>query len=87
MYAADKDGPIELFEYGIGVKQGCSASPLLCSLCLDELETLLEEAAADMDCPMLTKTLLAILLFADDLVLLSYRFRTSKTARHSQQIL
>ncbi len=39
---------------------------------LGELEKLLEEAAADIDCPMLTGVLLAILLFADDIALFSY---------------
>ena len=78
MYAADKacvltgDGPTDLFECGIGVKQGCPASPLLFSLYLDELEQKLEESAADIDCPEIAGILLAILLFADDIALFSY---------------
>ncbi len=39
---------------------------------MDELEKLLDEAAADIDCPMLTGVLPAILLFADDIVHFSY---------------
>ena len=49
-----------------------SASPLLFSLCLDELEKLIEEAGADIDCPILTGISLAILLFADDITLFLY---------------
>ena len=77
MYAADKacvltrDGPTDLFDCGIGVKQGCPASPLLFGLFLDELENLLE-AAPGIDAPHLADILLAILLFADDIALFSY---------------
>ncbi len=77
-YAADKacvltkDGPTQVFECGIRVKQGCPASPLLFNLYLDKLEKLLEESATDFDCPMLTGVLLAILLFADEIAIFSY---------------
>ena len=56
----------------IGVKQGCPASPLLFSLYLDELETLLENASEHIDCSRLTQLLFAILMFADDIALFSY---------------
>ena len=81
MYAADKacvlthDGPTNLFDCSIGVKQGCPASPLLFGLYLDELEKLLEDAFDDLDCPCVANILLAILLFADDIALFSYTQR------------
>ena len=77
MYAADKacvltnQGPTNLFDCSIGVKQGCPASPLLFGLYLDELEQILEQAP-DIDAPSFAEILLVILLFADDIALFSY---------------
>ena len=90
MYAADKacvftkDGPSDLFDCSIGVKQGCPLSPLLFSLYLDVLETLLEEASGETDCPRLAELLIAILLFADDIALFSY---TTKGLQRQLDIL
>ena len=78
MYAAGEaclftsEGPSNLFQCSIGVKQGCPLSPLLFSLYLDELESLLEEASEETDGPRFAEILIAILLFADDIALLSY---------------
>ena len=78
MYKQDKacvltsEGPTEMFECNIGVKQGCPASPLLFSLYLDELETLLEDASEHIDCLRFAQLLIAILMFADDIALFSY---------------
>ena len=77
MYAADKacvlsrEGPTDLFDCSIGVKQGCPASPLLFVLYLDELETLLE-SCHEIDAPRIAELVLAILLFADDIALFYY---------------
>ena len=78
MYAADKacvftkDGPSDIFDCSIGVKQGRPLRPLLFSLYLDELDTLPEEASGETNCPRLAELLIAILLFADDIALFLY---------------
>ena len=78
MYAADKacvftkDGPSDLVDCSLGEKQRYPLSPLLFSLYLDELETLLEGASGGTDCPRLAELLIAIVLFADDIALFSY---------------
>ena len=90
IYAADKacvstkDGPSDRFDCSIGVKQGCPLSPLLFSLYLAEVETLLEEASEETDCPRLAELLIAILLFADDIALFSY---TTKGLQRQLDIL
>jgi hypothetical protein len=53
------------FPQGHGVKQGCSLSPTLFNIHINKLVSALEQSAA----PGLT--LLELLLFADDLVLMS----------------
>ena len=61
-----------MFECSIGVNQGCPASPLFFSLYLDELETLLCDAADETGCPRLAQLLIATLLLANDIALFSY---------------
>ena len=56
------------FDCSIGMKQECPLSPLYFSLYLDELEKRIQA----IDCPLLANILIAILLFADDIALLSY---------------
>ena len=60
------------FRCTTGVKQGCPASPLLFGLFIDEIEAMLRAAKEDIDAPELLGTLVAILLFADDIELMSH---------------
>ena len=55
----------------IGVKQGCLLSPTLFGIYIDELETFLHEHTQETDGCLLHQVLISILLFVDDIVLLS----------------
>lgn len=65
-------GLTEAFRCTAGVKQGCPASPLLFGLFIDELEAQLKANSDPSDAPKLLGTLMAILLFADDIALMSH---------------
>ena len=57
------------FDSTMGVKQGCPMSPTLFGLYIDQLEHHLQ--SHDHDAPQLLDTKVSILLYADDIVLLS----------------
>ena len=54
----------------MGVKQGCPLSPTLFGLYVDGLEKHLPETA-DIDAPTLMGVMVPLLLYADDLILMS----------------
>jgi hypothetical protein len=58
------------FSCGIGVKQGCPLSPLFFGLYLDGLEKHLDALVGDSS-PQLADTTIKVLLYADDLALMS----------------
>ncbi len=58
------------FSCGIGVKQGCPLSPLLFGLYFDELEKHLDALDGDSP-PQLADIVVKLLLYADDLALMS----------------
>ena len=62
-----------------GVKQGCPLNLNLFGLCVDGLETSLLETA-DIDAPTLMGVIMPLLLYADDLILMSECIGTSKAA-------
>ena len=76
MYNMDKacvrtaNGLTQPFPCTIGVKQGCPLSPNLFGLFLDGLEGLLKEVPG-ADAPSLAGLVVPLLLYADDLVLIS----------------
>ncbi len=76
MYAHDSaavrtsEGLSEIFRCLMGVKQGCPLSPALFGLYVDGLEKHLLETA-DIDAPDLCGILAPLLLYADDLILMS----------------
>ena len=78
IYSRDKacvltqEGLTESFECTAGVKQGCPVSPLLFGMYIDEIERLLNDAKDQIDAPFLMGTLVAILLFADDIAMFAY---------------
>ena len=70
-----QDGCTEFFPCTAGVKKGCPASPLLFGLYLDALEGYLAGQGTELhgavDGPSLVGQVILLLLFADDLVLVS----------------
>ena len=85
MYAEDSAtvrtsaGLSEIFRCLLGVKQGCPLSPTLFGLYVDGLERHLLDTA-DIDSPDLLGTMVPLLLYADDLILMS----TSKEGLQQQ---
>ncbi len=66
-----EEGLTPTFLYRIGVKQGCPFSPLLFGLFIDGLEKWLNALEGDAP-PMLGQLAVRLLLYADDLVLMSH---------------
>ena len=64
-------GLSEFIRSTIGVKQGCLLSPTLFGIDIDELEAFLQEHTQEKDGCLLHQVLISILLFTDDIVLLS----------------
>ncbi len=59
-----------IFRCLMGVKQGCPLSPIMFALYVDGLEKHLLETA-DIDAPKLMGVMVPLLLYADDLILMS----------------
>jgi len=81
MYSQDQacilhltEGLSSTFPCTIGVKQGCPLSPLLFGLYIDALESRIAALAGDNG-PDLAGTAVKLLLYVDDLVLMSKSLR------------
>jgi hypothetical protein len=61
------------FSNDIGVKQGCPLSPTLFGLCIDELDEMIQRYAANkgIDSPKIAQVTILLLMYADDVVILS----------------
>ncbi len=66
-----EEGLTPTFLYRIGVKQGCPLNPLMFGLFIDGLEKRLNALEGDAP-PMLGQIVVRLLLYADDLALMSH---------------
>ncbi len=66
-----EEGLMPTFLYRIGVKQGCPLNPLLFGLFINGLEKRLNALEGDAP-PMLGQLAVRLLLYADDLALMSH---------------